>query len=142
MKKSDLKLYFENEYCRIYWYKKINCAFYIWKKAKGSAFVRDALMEVLKLVTEKKADKWLGDHSRVGDIKNEDLLWVKEKLSPIVVNAGVKYFALVLPKTDIDVQQQISYAAEAVEKKSGLITHYFDNLQDADNWLSNVEQAN
>jgi hypothetical protein len=138
MKKTKLELFFENEYCRIYWYKKINCVYYIWKLEKGSAFVRDALMEVLKLVTEKKADKWLGDHSRAGNIRDEDLQWVKEKLSPIVVNAGVKYFALVLPKENINVQQQISYAAKEVEKKSGLITHYFDNLQDADDWLNSV----
>lgn len=94
---------------------------------------RDVLENGLKIFKEEGASKWLSDDRENSALPAEDGAWAMNDWSPRVLDAGWKYWAIVLPEKNIgqmNMQQFIdSYSP------LGLTVRVFSDPDEALKWL-------
>lgn len=127
---------YDKDFIAIHWLEDIKAVHMEWKKfARGDNF-KEALNTGLKLIIDKKTGNWIADMVHLGTVAEEDQKWSNEDWFPRALQGGVKNMALIMPKSVI-ASMSVSDIMNKVEG-TDLVTHYFDNLQDAKKWI--VEQ--
>ncbi len=107
-------------------------------QATGYGFIdgaklRNAMNEGLKLLAEKKSSKWLADMREQKIVTQEDQEWTVQEWTPKAANAGLKKAAIVIPKSALG-----ALTIKKITNRVGnseLETAYFDNLEEARQWL-------
>lgn len=81
--------------------------------------------------------RWLGDAFNFLKVVTPDLQeWAAKELNPKLLTAGLEKMALVLPSdfiAGLSVEQSVDDMSE--KNPNGFHTKYFDNLEEARNWL-------
>jgi hypothetical protein len=99
MAKLGLELMYESDSGRVYWDTDLQCVYIDGKQYTGSAAFRAVLERSLQLLNERRCHKFLADISMMGvAISAEDMVWTEADWFPRCLKAGLKYFALVMPK--------------------------------------------
>jgi hypothetical protein len=83
---------------------------------------------------KNRATKWLSDDRLSGIIAPEDNEWGDVVWAPRVVKAGLKYWAIVVPKNAVGSMQMQRIANEY--RKRGVTVNAFADLDTALAWLS------
>ena len=95
---------------------------------------RALLLEGLRAFRKYGANKWLSDDRGNGPLKPADAAWAKAEWSTQVIDAGWKYWAVVMPDkamAQMNMQRWIAGFA-----KRGVTVDVFDNPSDAMAWLA------
>lgn len=101
--------------------------------AEGEAF-REGLDAGLELVKEKGARNWLADLRELGAVDQDDQEWSNEEWFPRALETSLTNMAIVQPESVIanmsvdNIMQEVGDGA--------ITTHYFDDREDAEEWLA------
>lgn len=94
---------------------------------------RDALMAGLEAMRRYRAYKWLSDDRRMPVLTAEDQQWGTEVWQPLVMKAGWKFWAVVLPKAVLGSMRMEKLAEKY--SKLGVTVQSFEDLDEAMKWL-------
>ena len=113
---------------------------------------RETLEEGLKLLIYNKGHRWIEDQNVAVTIDGNDSHWYKNVWLQDAINKGLKFMAIVIPKsaisrlraqklyllskegTDVDLAQEITLTKNIDGK---LLIQYFDSTQSAEEWIQN-----
>jgi hypothetical protein len=98
----------------------------------GEAF-RGLLMKGAEVLKAKGATKWVSDDRNNGALRSEDKAWADTSWQPLVIRAGWKTWAIVLPETVIG-QMNIRRIVRENEKLS-LEVQLFTSPEEALAWI-------
>ncbi len=126
-------IYLDKPYLTIHWDENVKCPILEWKTFARSSEFRDALETGLKLVKEKRARRWLADMRNMGTVSVADQTWSNEDWFPRALAAGINRMALVVPKSTL-AKMSVDTIMSKVEG-ANLETAYFDNIEEAKQWL-------
>jgi hypothetical protein len=128
-------IYFDKPYLTIRWDLATRTVIMEWKMfVDGEAF-RNGLNTGLELLVEKGASHWLADLRNLGVITPDDQKWSNEVWFPKAVSKGIRVMAIVVPKSTIAGMSVDAIMKKAELNNRTLVTHYFDNVFDAREWL-------
>lgn len=128
-------VYFEAPYITIHWNEENKYVRMEWTKWVQGENFRDALNKGLDLLKEKKSCKWLADLRELGVVTEEDQNWSNTDWFPRALQGGINCMALVVPKKTI-AKMSVNNIMAKIEG-TDLVTHYFDEVEEAVNWLKN-----
>jgi hypothetical protein len=93
-------------------------------------------MAITELMRQKRAAKWLADDRNNAAFPEEETKWCRTEWEPRALDAGWKYWAIVLPKSVVG--QLYMKALLQRTETIGLIAQLFDNPDDAMTWLKQL----
>lgn len=127
--------YKDFDFLNIQWDDSIKSVIMTWKKfAKGEDF-RMGLNEGVNLVNLKGGSNWLADLRDLGTVIKEDQEWSNNDWYPRAIAAGVRFMAIIMPKSFISALSVKNILTKVEDIK--VETQYFGSLEDAKLWLSN-----
>ncbi len=103
---------------------------------KGDTF-REALLCGLDLIKNNGAKKWLSDDRQNGALTPADTDWAITVWSPQVIQAGWKYWAIVLPEMVVGQLNMKRFAKDYAQK--GVTVELFTYPDAALKWLEEVK---
>jgi len=121
------------DFLNIQWDETTKSVVMTWKKfAQGDNF-RNGLDEGVNLIQQKKASNWLADLRDLGTVTQDDQKWSNEDWYPRALIAGVRFMAIIMPKsfiTTLSVKNILTKVQDI-----DVETQYFDNVDAARKWL-------
>jgi hypothetical protein len=97
----DKEIIFENEFLTIWYYNSKKIIHHQFHQFTHGKTFRDGLTEGAATFENKGADKWLSDDRKNPVMKQDDMQWTATVWRPRVINAGLKYRAIVLPESTV-----------------------------------------
>jgi hypothetical protein len=130
---------FEEPFIECYLDDSVPVLAHFWKKHPNKDEFKAAL---LKMIDHFKSQKklyhnltWCGDTTNLGVLSLETQNWLNEKWSGIMVEAGVKYHALIVPK-DVFAKHAMKKFKDSIDHtKDELIIAHFMDEPSAFEWL-------
>lgn len=133
---TERKLVHEDKSGRIYWdalgqWVELEAIQY----ASGPDF-RSILERALQALKERRSNKMLADISRIGlAFSAEDMIWTETDWFPRCIKAGMKYFAMVMPKA-LAVHMSVDKFSQKFDPDAiGYIRRFFTDAEEARKWL-------
>ena len=105
-------------------------------EAKGWADTAEShavLDSALRAMTDHQGSRWLFDGRDMQAMKQSDLQWISEVWLPTAMAAGLRVAAIVMPTSDM-AMQNIDDMATAAEDK--IEVRYFSSVENARQWLT------
>jgi hypothetical protein len=115
---------------------EVSCVTMTWKGYATSREFREGNERILGVLTERRANKLLGDIKDLVLIGADDQHWLSSNWIPRAMDAGLRTIAMITPVFYFN-----RVAVESVGQKldpEALILHYFDNRDAARQWLGSV----
>ena len=103
----------------------------------GGQMFRDALLAGTEALKENKACKWLSDDRKNGPLSPEDAAWSFEHWNLPTIEAGWKYWALVVPSEIVAAGSLVPTMKHLFEYDLRMMV--FSNLEAAIEWLDGFE---
>lgn len=129
-------IYYDSSYAKVSWNEEVKAVVVEWITfAQGEQF-RTPLEKALELMVQKKAHKYLGDTRKSGAWHKDDQEWLARDFRPRHVAAGLKFLATITPDKVV-AQSSLRRVISSVEA-SGAVMERFDDIEDAIQWLSEV----
>lgn len=100
--------------------------------AEGEEF-RSAMGHVLALCQRKRNSRYLADCRHMAPVTQADQRWINEVYVPAMIAAGVRYQAVVMPKSAV-ARLSAKYVLAKINDVT-LTTNYFDDVEAARVWL-------
>jgi hypothetical protein len=91
-------------------------------------------MRALDAIRGRRAITYLSDTRKVRVIVYEDQVWANEVWAPLLVDAGVKRFALITAPSGLG-KANVEDVIDMVDNR-GLLMRGFDSLEEARAWLA------
>ena len=132
-------LYLDEPWVSIRWDDVHKCVHSEWKAFANSAEFRAALMRALDAIKDHAAVCYLSDTRKVKVVVPDDQTWANEVWRPLLVNAGVKRFALVTAASGLG-KMTVEEVIDLVDNR-GLLMKAFDSVDAARNWLAELNPA-
>ena len=126
-------IYFQAPFVKISWDEAIKAVCLEWQGQTYGENLKKGLNTGLKLLAEKKAEKWLADTEKLGVFGKADEEWINTDWYPRILNSGLKHMAIIIPKNAlarIAVNSQMSKVPGTMLEMA-----YFDNQETARAWL-------
>jgi hypothetical protein len=95
--------------------------------------LRSCMMEGCELLEKHAATKWLADDRRNSALPEEDLEWTVEVWQPRAIEAGLTYFAVILPKKTVGRMNRERIIKKAEE--AGVVVKTFSEPDEGLAWL-------
>jgi hypothetical protein len=103
-----------------------------------SAHLRLVLNTGIELFKKHGANKWLSDNRAIDPHSEEDSLWINNEWLPRVIEAGWKYWALVVPHDAKARMNMVEFVNSFYEQ--GVRVMVFTELDSALAWLKTVDR--
>ncbi|HML22380.1 MAG TPA: hypothetical protein PKD09_12075 [Aggregatilinea sp.] len=87
----------DNNYVSLYYHEDKGLVHHIYKPGIGGEYLKEALNRGTDLLRQYGATKWLSDNSRIDAHTEEETEWINTHWLPNAIDAGWKYWALVVP---------------------------------------------
>ncbi len=123
----------ENEHVTLWFHpvhKIIHHKFHLW--LRGSKF-REALDTGCEMLKKQDARKWLSDDRNNAALAQEDVAWCRNDWFPRSVQAGLKYWAIVLPELTVGKMDLAGFIKGHSDK--GVTVQVFTHPEEALKWL-------
>jgi hypothetical protein len=135
-------VYLDSSFLKIDWDKDLKCVSMEYKDVfvAGEEY-RGVLRKVLDLVEEKRCSRLLADGRKMKIITPEDQAWVEKDWLPRSKRAGLRYSALILPKSVVStlaVNRIMERFTANGGKEVEIIRAYFEDVPSARAWLRSV----
>jgi SpoIIAA-like len=134
MSENAPKLVYQDESAQVYWNNEAKSIELIAKKFVTSAMHRAMLERVLQMIRDRRSQKFLADITLLGAVPNDDLAWAETNWVPRCQNAGLKCWAVVMPKS-----LAMHMSVEKISDRMGVATFtrkYFSDIESAREWLA------
>jgi len=119
--------------CEIEYLEDIQCVIQHWTSYTGSIYFREGINKTVEVFKNKKrVTKIISDTLALGIVKKEDTDWVAQVMNPILIKLGLRKIGFIIPKSIVGQMAVDNYKNES---KDALAVHYFENMQDALNWM-------
>lgn len=125
----------DNEYMTLQYLTDKKIVYHTIHKPVGGETLRSALLAGTSALAEHGACKWLSDDRLNGPLSDEDREWGVKEWNRLALDAGWKYWALVVPQDVADAGTMIP-TMEALYAL-GLRMMVFTELEEAIAWLDN-----
>ena len=124
------------EIYNIYFYKEINSVVREWNGYATSKQFKQGTELMLNMLIKNNCSKVLADIKDMKIIAMEDQQWLNEEFLPRATTFGFKAIAIVKPNYYFNkvAVETISYKAD----KEKLTINFFDNVEEAKEWLSKI----
>ena len=124
------------EIYNIYFDKDLNCVVMDWNGYATSKQFKQGTELMLNTLIQNNCSKVLADIKDMKIIAMEDQQWLNEEFLPRATSFGFKAIAIVKPSYYFNqvAVETISYKVD----KDKLTINFFDNIEDAKEWLSKV----
>lgn len=126
----------ENEYITVQYVPEKGMIHHTIHQPYGGAPFREALNKGTTALKEYGICKWLSDDRKNGPLSEEDIEWGFNDWNKRTIEAGWKYWALVVP-TDVMSAGSLMPTIQALFDL-GLRAMVFDNLEAAQEWLDSM----
>jgi hypothetical protein len=132
------ELYLDLPWVSIRWDDVHSCVHTEWKAFANSVEFRAALMRALDAIRDKRAVAYLSDTRKVKVVVKEDQAWANDVWIPLLVDAGVKRFALVTAASGLG-KLTVEDVIHMVDNR-GLLMRGFDTVDKARVWLAGAQR--
>lgn len=121
---------------KIYFEPASNCVTMEWDGYASSYEFREGTELMLNTLIKHNTSKVIASIKGMTLISQDDQQWMNNTFLPRAINFGMKYVAIIKPDSYFNkvAVESISYKVD----KSKLSIGFFDNLQEAREWLSNL----
>jgi hypothetical protein len=132
---SEATIY-SNDFATLLYHPDAGIVHHIFHQPISGEHFRRVLNTGLEIFKKYGASKWLSDDRGNSALPDDDIAWSKREWFPRVVEAGWKYWALVVPEDELVrmnlVQITDTYSA------AGIRVMVFGNPSDAMTWLEKM----
>jgi hypothetical protein len=129
----------DNEYITVKYLSEKKTVYHIIHKPVGGPIFRDALNAGTEAIKKYGGTKWLSDDRKNGPLSAEDREWGFNDWNRRTIEAGWKYWAVVVPEELIAAGSLTPTIGALYEL--GLRMMVFADLQEAANWLDTVDRG-
>jgi hypothetical protein len=110
-----------------------------WAEAKAYAEgeeLRAGYNAMLELCRQKRNSRYLADARNLAPVSQTDQRWLNEEWFPQIMAAGVRFMAIVMPKSAVArlSARQILSTIDTIT----IVTNHFDDIEAARAWLRTV----
>lgn len=127
-----------NEFYELSFHEDEKIVHHTYKPDMDSAHLQELLSAGTDLLTQHGATKWLSDNRDLQvAFTEEDAAWVNNTWLPETIEAGWKYWAMVVPEALISQADHVQYV-ESFHGSGVWVTVYVD-VESALNWLRSVD---
>lgn len=123
----------QNEYATLVYHPDIKVVHHTFHKPIAGQAFRDVLSAGIKVLAENNASKWLSDDRENSALPDDDVTWSKEDWFPRALQAGWKYWALVVPQDLIARMNMKQFVDSYIDQ--GLRVMVFSQPESAMEWL-------
>ena len=123
----------ENEYASLWYYPEQKIVHHKFHKFIFGEKFQEIMMKGADIFEEKGCVKWLSDDRNNSALPQEDLAWGEANWKPRVLNAGWKYWALVMPDKSAGKLAMRPLVEQYL--KEGVTVEIFDDSDEAFKWL-------
>ena len=123
----------DNECATVWCYPKKRIIHHVFHKYCFGDTFRDILTKSTEVFEYYHCTKWLSDDRLYGAVHPDDKAWGDEVWKPRVINAGWKYWAMVLPEK-VTGQLNMQRLVEEYQRL-GVITSFHSDPDKAMSWL-------
>ena len=116
---------------------QLRCLTQTWKGFAKSEDFRAAIEQSLEFFEKGDLDKIISNTKDAALVKKEDTDWVAQVITPQMVQHGLRYMAFIVP-TNVFTQVTVDNFKE--EADSVVSIRYFDKVEAAKDWLTNVNK--
>jgi hypothetical protein len=131
-----MKVYFENEYFVVKYSTATYALVNKWITNPTSAEFREGMEILLQAMIHFKTSKMVSDTTYMGALLPEDQEWAASHWYIRASKIGFSHNGIIIP-SDIFTEMSVQGTLDAIEDKV-TVTRYFDNLEDAMVWISQV----
>ena len=136
---DNRELMYQDGVSRIYWNGELRCVEFESSEVSGtrtvdSKQIRETLLKVLDVIKEKRARKFLMDATNGTTVPVEDMLWMEKEWLPQGLKTGVKYTAVVVPKS-LASHMVVDKLSDTVDPKA-MTKRFFKDRETAREWLA------
>lgn len=126
----------ENQHVTLYYHPDTKIVHHIYHATIGGNYLKEALNVGVDLLREHSAVKWLSDNREIEGHSHEETEWINANWLPNAVDAGWKYWALVVPHS----QMARINMSEFVNSfyNMGVRVMVFVNPDEAMTWLEEI----
>ncbi|MEM6529023.1 MAG: hypothetical protein AAF653_12065, partial [Chloroflexota bacterium] len=101
----------ENEHVVMYYHEDTRIVHHKYQPTIKGEFIREQLTMGVELLKEHGANKWLSDNSLFNNLPEEDNQWIINDWFPEALQAGWKYYALVVPEDDMGKMNMVQFTS-------------------------------
>ena len=123
----------QTEYATLWYHPEKKIVHHEFHKFIHGQEFRQVLEKGLEIFKEHGASKWLSDDRKNSTLTQEDSEWALTDWNPRVVDAGWKYWAIVMPDKVVG-QMNMQRFIDLYATK-GVTIQIFDDSDEALNWL-------
>ncbi len=126
----------DNEYVTLWHHPEDKIVHHHFHKFIHGDTFREVLLKGLEIFREQDACKWLSDDRDNSALPKDDGIWAITEWSPQVMEAGWKYWAIVLPDKVLGQTNMNQFMKHYIEQ--GLVVTVFEDPDEALVWLKSV----
>ncbi len=127
---------YNEKYLKADYYEDKECIFAVWKGFTSSKDWRKYHHLLINFLKNNKVSKILSDTKDHTLVPKKDIDWAVDYVTPILIENGLKYLAMIIPDDDFGKMTTDTYVNKA---KNLFNVKYFDNLKKAKDWIFNIE---
>ncbi len=125
--------YFEESYASINWDDETQCLIMKWKGVVTDEKFKTTADKAVELLKSKGGSRWLADDTQLIAWSHDIQNWLAQDWHPRAVAAGLKYMAIVLPKSAMG-----RFTSQKLNTKvtpGTVTTQYVETYEEAKAWL-------
>ena len=127
-----------NKYVTLYFHHDKQIVHHIYHPGIGGEYLKEALLRGVDLLQEHGAFKWLSNNSDIDPHTDEETEWINSVWLPKAIQAGWKYWALVVPESTAGRMNMNEFVTSFYNK--GVRVMVFTNADKAMQWLIEIDK--
>jgi hypothetical protein len=128
----------DNQYVTLWFHEDTGIVHHVYRRGIGGDYLKEALMRGTDYLIERKAFKWLSDNRDIEGVTDEESQWIDTVWLPRTMEAGWKYWALVVPESVMGRMNMIQFIESFANR--GVMVRVFTDPNKAMDWLINVDK--
>lgn len=129
----------DNDYVTLYYHEDKQMVHHIYKRGIHGDYLKEALTLGTDKLIEHGAHKWLSDNSAIEGVTDEESAWIDNTWLPRTIEAGWKYWALVVPANVAGQMNMMQFINSFSDR--GVVVRIFTDADEAMKWLEKVDQT-
>jgi hypothetical protein len=131
-------IYYDEPRVTIHWDETCQAIWAEWKGYVEGDDYRKAVEAGFVLLRTKRGSRWLADARAIGPLRQIDQDWTNQEMIPRLVGAGLRWMAIVTPKSSI-ARLSLKKVLNKI-REVDLVTVNFDDMEAARAWLRDPTQ--
>lgn len=128
----------DNQYVTLWFHEDTGIVHHVYRIGIGGDYLKEALTRGTDYLIERKAFKWLSDNRAIEGVTDEEAQWIDTVWLPRTIEAGWKYWALVVPESVAGRMNMIQFVESFANR--GVMVRVFTDPDVAMEWLINADK--